>query len=178
MGIPFYSVKSIIDKEGSGGGGGTASKSSEIKLVSSSLESVSGTATTQEGANGEIVSAIKKALTVYNENTTYNLNDYVFYSGKVWQSLQANNKGNAPAEDSAFWKEETVSSFSATIKKEDATGDYTFANLLNSAIAHVVFYVGGERVGISYKISATEITVHFSDGFKADADITAYAERF
>lgn len=176
MGTPFFSIKSLIDKEGSGGGG-TASKSSEISLVSSSLESISGGATTQEGANSEFVSAIKKALTIYNETTTYKANDYTYYQGEVWKSLQSNNKGNTPSVGSDYWEQDVINNFSTTIAKDNASGEVVINNILGTAIIDVVFYCNGKRVYISYDVSASEIKVNFGSDFKADYDILVYARK-
>ena len=180
MGIPFFSVKALIDKEGSGGSG-TASKSSEIKLVASSTESVGGTASTQEEANTEMVSAVKNALIGYQTSKSYKIGEDAYYKGLFWTSKQEGNKGNEPSDESEYWQRTYLTSFLYTVKLSELTNNYTIANSLKTYKTCMNFYFKENSKYIQfetyYETTDDEIKVHFENiptSADAEAEVVFY----
>ena len=180
MGTPFFSVKALIDKEGSGGSG-TASKSSEIKLVASSTESVGGTASTQEEANTEMVTAIKNALIGYQTSKSYKTGDEAYYRGLFWTSKIDSNKGNEPSDTSEAWERTYLTNFSYIVKLADLTNDYTITNNLKSSKIHIDFFLKENSLYKSfdtyYTVTNDEVKVHFENlptSADTDAEVLFY----
>ena len=169
MGTPFFSVKALIDKEG-GGGGESASKTSELKLTTSSLESISGTATTQEGANSEVVSEIKNSLTKYSATKSYKADDVAYYDGNLWKSLQNSNKGNTPAEDSEYWELSKKILYTETKKFSEIE---SINHNLNSKNIDVQFFEANEntRVYLSWAVmDENDIDVYSQIDYDGEID--------
>ena len=159
MGIPFFSFKSLIDKTSSGGGTGGATKTSELNLTSAQTESISGTATTQEEVNAELVSNIKSSLVSWKSTLTYTKDEQKYYNGIFWTSLQDSNTGNEPSDTSTYWTRTYKNNFSKTIT--DLLTDNTITNELNSKNILVSLYSNNKVIYTDYEVSETEIKIHF-----------------